>query len=100
MCAGNCLDRLSQIGISGDRPVMLPVGANPEADEFALDAPVSPAGVLVGQAQDQVTEVVADRWLSGPVGVGPVPADRPLVPGQQGGGVTIRCLCSSRGSAR
>jgi hypothetical protein len=61
-------------------------GADPmaEADEFALDAPVSPAGILPGQAQNQVTDLVADPWPSLLVRIDPMSANQPAVPGQQG----------------
>lgn len=62
-------------------------GADPmaEPDQFALHAPVSPAGILAGEPEDKVAYLVADGWPSGPVGVGPVPADQAAVPGQQRG---------------
>jgi hypothetical protein len=36
-----------------------------EADQFAVDAPVSPGRVLGGQAQHQLADLLADRWLAG-----------------------------------
>ena len=56
-----------------------------EPGEFALDAAVSPGRILLGQAQHQVTDLVADRWAAGPVRIGPFPGDQAAVPGQQRG---------------
>jgi hypothetical protein len=62
-------------------------GADPvaEADQFSLDASVPQPGVLPGQARDEVSDLVADRWASRPVWRRPVPADQTAVPGQQRG---------------
>ena len=56
-----------------------------KADQFSLDAPVPPAGVLPGQADHEVTHLVNDAWPSRPVRIRPVPADQAAVPGQQRG---------------
>src|SRR5256885_905806 len=55
-----------------------------EAEEFALDAAVSPARVLPGQAPDQFTDLLRDRRASGGVRVGPFFRDQAPVPGEQG----------------
>jgi hypothetical protein len=54
-----------------------------EPTEFPVEAPVAPGEVLVCQAQDQVTELVTDRWATGLVGIGPLSGDQAAVPGQQ-----------------
>jgi hypothetical protein len=43
----------------------------PEAEEFALDAPVSPPRVLPGQPPDQFADLLRDRRASDGVRVGP-----------------------------
>lgn len=57
-----------------------------EADEFALDAAVSPPGIGSRDSYDQGAEFVADRWPAGAARVGPVLAYEAPVPGQQGRG--------------
>jgi hypothetical protein len=51
--------------------------------ELALDALVAPAGVLLGQADDQLLDVLVQRWSSGLVRVGPGTGDEASVPAQQ-----------------
>jgi hypothetical protein len=59
-----------------------------EADEFAVDASVSPGRVLVGEAHDQASQLGSDwrsAWAS--LGaLGPVSGDSSAVPSQQGFG--------------
>lgn len=55
-----------------------------QSDEFALDAAVSPAGVLPGQPQDQRTDLVADWWSPGSLWIGPLADEKATMPGQQG----------------
>ena len=56
-----------------------------EPGEFALDAAVAPGGILLGQAQHQVADLVTDRWAAGPVGSRSILGDQAAVPGQQRG---------------
>jgi hypothetical protein len=56
---------------------------HPEAQQFSLDALVAPAGILLGQADDQLLDVVVQRWSSGLVRVGPGTGDEASVPAQQ-----------------
>jgi hypothetical protein len=58
---------------SGAEPV-------PEAEELALDAPVSPARVLPGQQPDQLMDLLRDGRPSGGVRVGPLVLDQAPVP--------------------
>jgi hypothetical protein len=57
-----------------------------EAGEFAVDASISPGGVLGGQANDQGAEAGGDGWSaeSGRLG-GPVAGGQLAVPAQDGG---------------
>jgi len=57
-----------------------------ESGELALDAAVSPARVLLCQADDELTKLTVEARATGRVRVGPSLADQPAVPGQQGGG--------------
>ena len=84
-----------------------PVGEDPadgaradavaESDQFALDA-VSPAGVLPGQSDDQLTGFLADRWSTASLWIGPFAASRRWCQASRVAGVTIRCSRSWRGS--
>ena len=57
-----------------------------EAGEFAVDASISPGGVLGGQAHDQGTQAGGDGWSTGPDGLGgPAAGDQLAVPAQDGG---------------
>jgi hypothetical protein len=40
-----------------------------ESGEFALDASVSPGGVLLRQTHHEVTDLLTDGWAAGPIGV-------------------------------
>jgi len=55
---------------------------HPEAQQFSLDALVTPPGILLGQADDQLLDVVVQRWSSGLVRVGPGTGDEASVPTQ------------------
>jgi hypothetical protein len=55
-----------------------------EADEFAMDAPVSPAVVLSGHPQDQGTQFGGLRWSSWRAGLSPSAGDQVAMPAQQG----------------
>ena len=57
-----------------------------EAGELALDAAVSPARVLLCQADDELTKVAVEARATRRVRVGPSLGDQAAVPGQQGGG--------------
>jgi hypothetical protein len=57
-----------------------------ESGELALDAAVSPARVLLCQADDQLTKLAVEARATGRVRVGPSLGDQAAVPGQQGGG--------------
>ena len=56
-----------------------------EPGEFALDAAVSPGRVLVGESNDQLTQLGAGRWPTDASGwrLGPVFGDSLAVPSQQ-----------------
>jgi hypothetical protein len=54
-----------------------------QSDEFALDAAVSPAGVLPGQPHDQLTDLVADWWSPASLRIGPRADEKATMPGQQ-----------------
>jgi len=55
-----------------------------EAEQFALDPLVAPAGVLGGQANDQLLQVLVERRAaSTTVGIGPLAGDQAAVPAQQ-----------------
>ena len=56
-----------------------------EPGEFAVDAPISPAGVLGGQAQDQGTHTAGDGGSAGSgVLVGPASEGIASVAGEEG----------------
>ena len=57
--------------------------AEAEAEEFALDAPISPARVLPGQLLDELADLLWDGWASSGVRVGPFSLDQAPVPGEQ-----------------
>jgi hypothetical protein len=57
-----------------------------EAGELALDAAVSPAGVLPCKADDELAEFAVDARAARPAGVGPFLTDQAPVPGQGSGG--------------
>jgi hypothetical protein len=72
-------------------------GAHAKPQEFALEAVVAPARVLGGEADDQLPDVVVQRWSSvAAVRVGHAPA----VPAPQGVGVTKQHDQRSRGRRR
>jgi hypothetical protein len=54
-----------------------------EPGEFAVHAAVSPGGVLPGQPQDQVADLLADGRAAGPARVRPLALAEAPVPGQQ-----------------
>jgi len=57
-----------------------------EAGEFAVDASISPGGVLGGQTDDQGTQAGGDGRSTGPDGLGgPAAGDELAVPAQDGG---------------
>jgi hypothetical protein len=43
---------------------------HPEHEQFTVDTPISPAGILRGQTQDQRADRPDRRWPSGPAGPG------------------------------
>jgi len=59
-----------------------------EADEFAMDAPVSPRRVLLRETYDQLAQLRCFRRpaLATGRGLGPVPGNTFAVPAQQGFG--------------
>jgi hypothetical protein len=57
-----------------------------ESGELALDAAVSPARVLPGQPDNELTQLAVDARAAWPARVGPLFRDQVAVPGQQGGG--------------
>ena len=61
-------------------------GLVPEAEEFALDAPVTPARVLPGEPPGKLPDFLRDRRASRGTRIGPCVLDQALVPGEQGGG--------------
>jgi hypothetical protein len=68
-----------------------------EAQEFALDAPVSPPRVLPGQPPDQLTDLLSDWRAPGGTGAGLLVLDDARCQASRVPGVTIRC--SRRGLA-
>jgi hypothetical protein len=71
-----------------DRPLPHPV---PQAEQLALDAPVSPAGILPGQLLSKGAHLVWDLRPSRRVRISPFLPGQAPVSGQQGAGVTIQC---------
>ena len=71
-------------GRGQDPPNRSRADAMPESEEFALDAPVPPAGVLPGELPDQFADLIRDRRAPGGVRVGPLVLDQTPVPGEQG----------------
>jgi hypothetical protein len=61
-----------------------------EAEEFALDALVTPPGVVAGHLLDQRGDGRIDRRASRPVRVSPVFGDESPMPPQDRGGVISR----------
>jgi hypothetical protein len=58
-----------------------------EAGEFAVDASISPGGVLGGHADDQGAQAGRDGWPTGSGRCGcPAVGDKLAVPAQDGGG--------------
>ena len=55
----------------------------PEAEQFALDASMSPAGVLSRQPKNQVPEFIADARSAGPVRIRPMALEQAPMPRQQ-----------------
>ena len=72
----------------------------PEAEERALDAPVSPARVRPGQPPDQLMDLLRDWRPSGGVRVGPLVLNQAPVPASRVPVVTIRCSRRCLGSSR
>ena len=77
----------------------------PRPEQLALDTPVSPARILLGQPHHQIPHLVADRWTAGPVRIRPTPLDQPAMPRQRChdnkvAGVTRQCSRTQRGSSR
>ncbi|MGC5023023.1 hypothetical protein [Micromonospora sp. DT47] len=56
-----------------------------EAEQFALDSLVAPAGIVPGRPLDQTGDGWVDWRATGPVRVGPVVGHEPSMPGQDGG---------------
>jgi hypothetical protein len=54
-----------------------------EPREFAVHTAVAPGGVLPGQPQDQVADLLAGRRAAGLARVGPLALDEAAVPGEQ-----------------
>jgi hypothetical protein len=48
---------------------------NPEVLELSLDALVAPAGIVPGQADDQLLHLLIQRWPADPLRVGPRAGD-------------------------
>jgi hypothetical protein len=72
-----------------------------EADQLAVDAPVAPAGTLLGHPYHQRPEGWCDGWSAGVSSrVGPAPGDELGVPAQQGSGETSRSRRRSTGRSR
>jgi hypothetical protein len=60
-----------------------------QPEELALDALVALARVLSGKADDQLLDVLIERWTPTPAaGIGPGVGDQAAVPAQQSLGVT------------
>src|SRR5208283_450837 len=57
-----------------------------EPAELAVDSAITPGGVLPGQSQYQIADVLAGAGPAGPVRVRPFAGDQAAVPGQQGAG--------------
>jgi hypothetical protein len=58
---------------------------HPHAQQLALDALVAPTGILLGEADDQLLEVLVERGSPrATTGVGPGARDEAAVPAQQG----------------
>ena len=76
-----------------------------QLDQFALDLAVPPARVFLGQADDQVLEILADA-RSSPltfVMIGPLAANKFLMPAEYGLGLEnangrSQLICGSRGA--
>jgi hypothetical protein len=51
-----------------------------EAEQFALDALVAPAGIVSGHLFDQGDDGRVDGWAAGTAGICPVSGDQPPVP--------------------
>jgi hypothetical protein len=56
-----------------------------ELEQFALDALVAPARVLMGQPFDQRGDRVVDGWATATVRIGPLLGHQPAVPPQDRG---------------
>jgi len=75
--------------------------ADPELQEFALDAPVAPARILPGQPQDQRDYVLGERGTAGStVGFFHLPVARRRCHRRIVSGVTRKLDQRERGSAR
>ena len=72
----------------------------PEAKEFALDAPVTPARVLPGQPPDQLTDLLRDRRAPAVLGYVHLFLIRCRCQVSRVPGVTIRCSRRCRDSSR
>jgi hypothetical protein len=58
---------------------------HPEVQQFSLDALVAPAGILLGEAEDELLDVLVERGSPGSASwVGPGARDEAAVPAQQG----------------
>jgi hypothetical protein len=56
-----------------------------EAEQFAVDALVAPAGIVPGHLLDQSGNRRVDRRPTGPAGMGPAAGDQPPMPPQDRG---------------
>ena len=68
--------------------------------EFALDPPVPPTGVLLGQPDRQLADLLRYRRPARAVRKAPVTGDQPAMPIEQRAGVTSRNPLNSCGSTR
>ena len=71
-----------------------------QPDEFALDAPVAPGWILVGQTHHDVADLITDWWAARPVRISPLLPDQAAVPCQQRGGGNQAVQPQPRGSRR
>jgi hypothetical protein len=73
-------------GRSGTAARSVRPGVVPEAEELALDAPVSLPRVLPGPPPDQLADLLRDRRASRGIRAGPCVLDDAPVAGEQGAG--------------
>jgi hypothetical protein len=71
----------AEVGGGQDSPDGARAQAVSQPDEFALDAPVTPGWILLGQTHHDIADLVTDRWAARPVRVGPFLPDQAAVPG-------------------